>query len=66
MVEWKNIPIAKPLVERIKAIIPLLGIKSVADFCDMSVRRQLILSESEYERILDKKVEERMNETVVQ
>lgn len=64
--QWKSIGVAKPLVDRIKQIYPMLGYKSVADFVDHAVRDYVLLKEMEYERILDKKVEERMNETVVQ
>jgi len=65
MTQWKNIPIAEPLLARIRKIYLELGYSSLAGFIDDCIRHYLPIAELQHERNLDKKVEERMEETVI-
>jgi len=63
--EYKQVGLPKVLHDRFLKIQPILGYRTFSEFVVSKIRDALVLEEVRAENILDEKVEERMNETVV-
>jgi len=63
--KYKTVGIPKVLFERFLHIQPMLGYRNFSEFVVNTIRRQLNVDELTADRLIDKKVEERMEETVI-
>jgi len=63
--EYKQVGIPKVFYERFLKFQPVLGFRTFSEFIVDAVRKEISLAEIRADGILDQKVEERMNKTVV-